>query len=192
MTFSALLLAGGESRRMGRDKATIEFEGQPLWKTQLELLRALSPEKIFVSARRRPDWLPDTVVLLLDDRPSRGPLSGLVKAFAAIETSHLIVLAIDMPFMTAAELRRLLELSTENCGVVPMIDEHAEPLAAVYPASAAEHFKAALTGPDFSLQSVVRNLARMGHVRPWDVRDANFYRNLNQPSDLKLFEEFDA
>ena len=41
MTFSALLLAGGESRRMGRDKATIEFDGRPLWKRQMELLRAL-------------------------------------------------------------------------------------------------------------------------------------------------------
>ena len=52
MTLSAVLLAGGESRRMGRDKATIVFRGQPLWQRQIALLRDLQPEKIFVSVRK--------------------------------------------------------------------------------------------------------------------------------------------
>ncbi|HEY2139818.1 MAG TPA: nucleotidyltransferase family protein, partial [Chthoniobacterales bacterium] len=50
-TLSAVLLAGGESRRMGRDKATIQFNGCPLWERQLEIVRALNPDTIFVSAR---------------------------------------------------------------------------------------------------------------------------------------------
>src|ERR1700726_2364005 len=99
ITLTAVLLAGGESRRMGRDKATIEFDGQPLWKRQLEILRLLRPERMFVSARRTPAWRPEDVGLLLDDAPSRGPLSGLTKALAAMRTTHLLALAIDMPFM---------------------------------------------------------------------------------------------
>ncbi|HEX8078446.1 MAG TPA: molybdenum cofactor guanylyltransferase, partial [Chthoniobacterales bacterium] len=113
---SALLLAGGESRRMGRDKATMEVGGEPLWKRQLKVLRALGPEKMFVSARTAPAWLPDHVALLLDDPPSRGPLSGLAKALASMETTHVVALAVDMPFITVGELQRLLEHVTEECG----------------------------------------------------------------------------
>jgi molybdenum cofactor guanylyltransferase len=188
MTFSGLLLAGGESRRMGRDKATMEFDGRVLWKAQLELLRELGPEKIFVSARTKPGWLPDNVELLLDDPPSRGPMSGLAKALAAIETTHLIALAVDMPFMTAGELRRLLALTTEGCGIVPTIGDRAEALAAIYPATAAADFQAALAGPDLSLQSVVRKLAQVEKIRLLAVQDAeaNRYRSVNEPDDFKL------
>ena len=187
MTFSALLLAGGESRRMGRDKATLEIAGQPLWKRQLELLRALAPENIFISARTTPPWLPRNTELLLDDPPSRGPISGIRKALAAMSTTHLMVLAVDMPFMTAGELRLLLEMTTEIRGVVPIIGERAEPLAAIYPAEAAIEFQSALTGPDFSLQRIVRELATAELMTFCAVPEqrANLYRSVNEPSDFK-------
>jgi molybdopterin-guanine dinucleotide biosynthesis protein A len=189
MTFSALLLAGGESRRMGRDKATIEFQGEPLWRRQLELLRTLAVEKIIVSARQRPEWLPDGVDLLLDDPPSRGPLSGLTKALGAMGTTHLVVVAVDMPFITADELRELIPLAEPGRGVVPTIGERAEPLAAIYPAEAAEEFRAALAGSNFSLQFVVRTLAASAKVKLMPVGDsaAVRYRNLNTCEDLPEF-----
>jgi molybdopterin-guanine dinucleotide biosynthesis protein A len=188
MTFAALLLAGGESRRMGRDKATIDFGGHPLWHRQLQVLRGLRPERIFVSARATPGWLPDRVELLLDDPPSRGPLSGFTKALAAIGTTHLVVLAVDLPFMIADELSRSLELATQHCGVVPTIGGRAEPLAAVYPGEAIADFRAALAGPDFSLQSIVGQLVAAGKVRlrPVAQVNAHLYQNWNQPSDVKL------
>jgi molybdopterin-guanine dinucleotide biosynthesis protein A len=173
---------------MGCDKATIEFEGEPLWKRQVEILRALSPQNLFVSARTKPEWLPRDAELLLDDRPSRGPLSGLTKALAAMQTTHLIALAVDMPFMTAAELGALRQRATEGCGIVPTIGEQAEPLAAVYPREAANEFEEALSGSDFSLQAVVRRLAEIEKVRLWAVpgAGANLYRSVNEP------REFDA
>jgi molybdenum cofactor guanylyltransferase len=188
MTLTALLLAGGESRRMGRDKATIELDGRPLWERQLELLRAVRPEKIFVSARSTPSWLPNDVELLVDDSPSRGPLSGLTRGLAAMRTTHLLVLAVDMPFMTADELGSLWERTTAGCGIVPTIAERAEPLAAIYPAEAATDFQAALAGHDFSLQLVVQKLAAAVKVKLWPVPDAraSLYQSVNEPSDFAL------
>jgi molybdenum cofactor guanylyltransferase len=186
ITFTAILLAGGESLRMGRDKATIEFDGQPLWERQLEILRVLGPEKILVSARATPSWLPDDVELLLDDPPSRGPLSGLTKALAAMRTTHLVTLAVDMSFMTSEQLDRLCKLAETGRGLVPMIGERAEPLAAVYPAEASPDFAEALAGADYSLQRLVRKLAAEDKIRflPVAARDEHLYRSVNEPDDL--------
>src|SRR3954468_19411087 len=191
ITLTAVLLAGGESRRMGRDKATIEFQGELLWQRQLELLRTLAVEKIIVSARKAPDWLPDDVELVLDDLPSRGPLSGLTKALAAMRTTHLIALAVDMPSMIAEELRGLFQLAEPGRGVVPTIGERAEPLAAIYPAEAAVDFQTALAGSDFSLQSLVRTLTATGKVGLMPVVEsaAIRYRSVNSAAD---FLEFSA
>jgi len=187
MTLTALLLVGGESRRMGRDKATIEFDGQPLWKRQLEVLREVGPEKIFVSARAFPSWLPDDAELLLDDPPSRGPLNGLTKALPAMRTTHLLALAVDMPFMMSEQLAVLCGLAAEGRGVVPVIGERAEPLAAIYPAAAAVDFATALAGTDFSLQRVIRELAAAEKVRlhAVPVENAHLYRSVNEPDDFK-------
>src|SRR6478735_4246071 len=94
MTLTAVLLAGGESRRMGRDKAMVELGGEPLWQRQLRVLRGLKPEAIFISARSKPDWLPAETDLLLDDPPARGPVGGLARALGAMTTTHLVALAV--------------------------------------------------------------------------------------------------
>lgn len=188
MTLAAVLLAGGESRRMGRDKATIKLNGEPLWQRQLRILRALDPDQIFVSARVAPSWLPPDVELLIDDPPSRGPLSGLTKALAQMRTTHLLALAVDMPFMTADELERLFDLARLGQGVVSVIGERAEPLAAVYPAVAIVDFQAALVGADFSLQSLIQKLAATAKVQLVRIgnESVHLYRSVNEPGDLNL------
>jgi len=192
MTFSAVLLAGGESLRMGEDKAAIVFRGRPLWQRQLEVLRGLKPEEIFVSARTAPAWLPPDTELLLDDFPSRGPLSGLTKAFERMQTSHLAVLAVDMPFTTSDQMRILWSMAATGCGVLPMIGDRAEPLAAIYPREAAPHFAAGLVGPDFSLQRLVRNLAAANLVQIFSVpeKDEQLYRSVNEPGDFQGAAQF--
>jgi molybdenum cofactor guanylyltransferase len=187
ITLTALLLAGGESRRMGRDKAAVVFRDEPLWRRQLRILRDLGPEKVFVSARTESSWLPADTELLLDEPPSRGPLSGLTKAFHQMQTTHLVALAVDMPFVTREQLCFLWTLASEGRGVVPVIGERAEPLAAVYPAEAAVDFAAALAGTDFSLQRIIRKLVADEKVRLYavPVKDEHLYRSVNEPDDFK-------
>ena len=181
-----MLLAGGESRRMGRDKAAVVFGNEPLWRRQLRVLRDLKPLKVFVSARTQSAWLPDGTELLLDEPPARGPLSGLTKALTLMQTSHLVVLAVDMPFVTREQLQVLCSEATEGCGTVPVAGERAEPLAAVYPRQAAPEFRAALAGTDFSMQSLVRKLADAGMIRmlPVPPGEERLYRSINSPEDL--------
>ena len=187
MTLTAVLLAGGESRRMGRDKATIVFHGLPLWQRQIECLGSLCPEKVFVSARTEPSWLPSEAELLLDKSPSRGPLSGLTRALERMQTSHLVALAVDMPFMTSEQMRTLWSLATIGCGVLPMIGGRAEPLAAIYPREAARYFSAALAGDDFSLQGLVRTLVTANQVQIFAIpeKDEHLFGSVNEPGDFQ-------
>jgi molybdopterin-guanine dinucleotide biosynthesis protein A len=187
MTLTAVLLAGGDSRRMGRDKATIVFRGEPLWQRQVELLRDLQPDKVLISVRKEPAWLPIETELLLDEPPFRGPLGGLTKALAAMTTSHLVALAVDMPFMTSEQLQVVWGQAAVGCGVLPMVGDRAEPLAAIYPREAGDDFTTALASDDFSLQRLSRSLARLDKLRVFEVppRDAEFYRSVNEPGDFK-------
>ena len=187
MTLSAALLAGGQSSRMGHDKATLLFHGEPLWKHQLETLHCLEPKRIFVSARTDPPWRPANVEFVADQQPPRGPLSGIAAALSRITTDHVVVLAVDVPFVTVEYLKDLCSEIETGCGIVPIIAPRAEPLVAVYPREAAVDFREALVGNDFGLQPLVRRLVAMGKLRPVAVaaEKTTLFRNLNEPEDLE-------
>ena len=186
MNISAVLLAGGESRRMGKDKATLLFRGKPLWQIQLDLLRKLEPAELFISARTDPVWRSPEVKFVQDDPPSRGALSGLAMALARMRTKHLLALAVDMPFVTDKYLRFLCDQIGPDRGVVPMIGDRAEPLATIYPAEAHRDVIAALSGANFSLQTLTRQLIKMAKLKVVFVAEEEeaLFRNLNEPFDL--------
>jgi molybdopterin-guanine dinucleotide biosynthesis protein A len=190
MNISAVLLAGGEARRMGKDKATLLFRGKPLWQIQLELLRKLGPAEIFVSARRDPPWRPANVRFVADDPPSRGPLSGLAAALTRMRAKHLLALAIDMPFITENYLTFLCSQIEPGRGVLPKIDNRAEPLAAIYPQEALANVQSALSGKDFSLQTVTGRLVAAGklQVMPVTSQERKLFLNLNELADLRSSE----
>src|SRR5436853_6332429 len=121
MKISAVLLAGGESHRMGKDKATIVFREKPLWQIQLDLLRKLELAEIFISARTDPPWRPSGMQFVSDDPPSRGPLSGLTAALAQVQTGHLLALAIDMPLMSVGFLGAIGNEMEHGWGVRTMV-----------------------------------------------------------------------
>jgi molybdenum cofactor guanylyltransferase len=187
MNISAVLLAGGESRRMGQKKATLIFRGKPLWQIQLDLLCKLEPEEIFVSARSDPAWRPSGVQFVSDEPPSRGPLSGLSATLPQIRTDHLLALAVDMPLMSENYLRLLCERIEPGRGVLPIIGDRAEPLGAIYPKGAGIDFTAALSGSDFSLQSLTKKLVEAGKLTVFNVlkEEGKFFRNFNDFSDFE-------
>lgn len=186
MKITAALFAGGDSRRMGRDKATLGFQGERLWQHQLGLLRKLQPHQIFISAREDPVWRPSDCEFVPDEPPSHGPLSGLAASLRRLRTPYLLVLAIDMPFMSAEYLSSLLGKLEPACGVLPVIERRAEPLAAVYPVEAESDALAALSGQDFSLQSFTQQLIQSGKLKSVAAAkdETQLFRNLNEPGDL--------
>jgi molybdenum cofactor guanylyltransferase len=190
--FSAVLLAGGASRRMGVDKALLPAPGGPassqpllMWQRQLRILQALKPAEIFISGPRRPGF-PEAVCCLMDRLASRGPLGGLAACLDQITTPGLLVLAIDLPFMETAFLARVLDACQPGRGAVPRGPTHYEPLAAVYPRAAAQTANAALDAGQLKLQGFVEALVRASLVDPYPLqsRDLRLFRNWNTIDDL--------
>ena len=186
MEISAALLVGGESRRMGKDKAKLLFRGKPLWQIQLELLRKLQPAEIFVSARTDPVWRPADVQFVADDPPSQGPMSGLVASLSKMRTKHLLALAIDMPCMTEKYLNALYSQAEPGRGVIAKTEDRFEPLAAIYPREALVDFQHTLSGTDFSLQNIASRLVAAGKLRVMSAtsEERRLFVNLNELADL--------
>jgi molybdopterin-guanine dinucleotide biosynthesis protein A len=124
--------------------------------------------------------------VVLDAVPSRGPLSGLAAALGLSRSENLIALAVDMPFMTLAHLQDLCALASAGPGVIPVIDEQAEPLSAIYPVEACALFQEALRSDDFSLQSIAKKLIGSGMVRvmPVSYGQRALYKSVNEAGDL--------
>ena len=136
---SGVVLIGGKSSRMGRDKAALPVAGETLLVRQLRLLAEAGCQECLVSVAG-----PDTALPLLspeprvigDRFPEAGPLAGLERSLALAHHDLVLVLAVDLPAMTADFLRTLLAEAIPSCGVVPVIGDRFEPLAAVYPRQA--------------------------------------------------------
>jgi molybdopterin-guanine dinucleotide biosynthesis protein A len=187
-TLTAMLLVGGKSRRMGTDKATLMMAFERLWQRQLGVLRELEPETLWISARFRPDWCPGEIEVVRDVPPSRGPLSGIAAALARLQTSHLLAMAIDMPQMTAAHIRKLLSCARPGCGVVPINENWFEPLCALYPAEASDVALHSLAQGQLSLQEFARSLSQRNWIKHYQVLDSekHLYLNLNEPAPDSL------
>ncbi|HEY2329299.1 MAG TPA: molybdenum cofactor guanylyltransferase [Verrucomicrobiae bacterium] len=186
-TLTAVLFAGGESRRMGADKATLAINGEPLWSRQLRILQALQPEKILVSARRRPVWCPPEIEVVPDKIPRLGPLGGLQAGLGRAETTHLLALAVDLPLMTAGCLAKIFAHARPGCGAVVKADFY-EPLCAVYPVSDAVRALVAeyASSPMHSLQPLVACLVEKKWMRalPACDFDPRLFANVNTPDEL--------
>ena len=186
-TLTAVLFAGGESRRMGTDKTTLTLNGEPLWSRQIRILRDLHPAQVMVSARNKPDWCPDEIEVALDKPPSRGPLSGLVAALEKIRTTHLLALAVDLPRISSEHLRKLWELVEPGLGTVPQNDGRIEPLCAIYPTEAINALRAGLSEKDVSLSRFIRILADQKRIHFYTVTESEspLYQNVNTPEEWK-------
>jgi len=190
MNFSAALLAGGRASRMGRDKAFIEVSGIALWQRELEVLRALHPSEVFLVGPIRDEWLENDVEIVTDAVPDSGPLGGLVAALRRCRTTHLIILAVDLPNMTSVFLQELASKCTTENGVVPIRDDRFEPLAAVYPKLSLSLAENLLSAETLSLQTFVRGAVNDGLLKTRAITgdEESFFINLNTPMDLAAIE----
>jgi molybdopterin-guanine dinucleotide biosynthesis protein A len=185
------VLIGGQSRRMGRDKALLSWEGKALWEHMTETLGAVLPHVMLVSSEPDRHHLPGWAVVA-DRFSGRGPLAGL---HAALDTAHgdaVFLVACDLPGVTPELVRYLAarftawRSSAPARAVVPVAEGRAEPLCAVYSGPCGAAAELALSADERAMH---RFLERILVLRVPITVDLPFYReelfvNLNRPEDL--------
>jgi molybdopterin-guanine dinucleotide biosynthesis protein A len=117
---SAAILAGGQSRRMGEDKALIEFDGRPMVEYVLDAARQVADET-FIVATDRPEYERFGCRVVPDRLPRSGSLGGIYTAISEAKHDRVLVLACDMPFVNTDLLRFMAERAHSCDALVPSL-----------------------------------------------------------------------
>ncbi len=163
-----ILLAGGRSTRMGRDKAILLIDGEPLWRRQARTLSSLGAARIVASRQHDQPPLPG-LEAIPDDDADLGPLSGLHAGLRLGAGPLAALLAIDMPGAGAAWFAPLLAAATPARGAVYRNGNYFEPLAALYPLAALDAAARRIAARTLSMQALCEELGRAGLLAILDL-----------------------
>lgn len=153
---TAIILAGGDSQRMGSDKADLLFDGQSLLHRVNAAMQQAFPKVILSVRQPRPEI---DMPQVCDDPSYAGPLAGLVSGLAKIDTSWAFVVACDMPFIKTPVIHLLAQKRAGCQAVVPIVQGFPQPLAAFYARSCLDVIQAHLqAGGKNSLRAVLERL----------------------------------
>jgi molybdenum cofactor guanylyltransferase len=188
---AAAVLAGGASRRMGRDKATLAVGGVELASLALAAAARVAHPVVLVAPEGHPAR---RVAAPAVADPGLGPLAALAAALDALEAEHVLVLAADHPGLRVELLARLVALAGGAEAVACRRGPRLEPLVAVYqraPALAAA--RARLAGPagGRSLTGLLADLATLVVEEPEWRRldpDGRSFVDLDDPADLAAWD----
>jgi len=169
--------------RMGVDKALLRFEGSELWKRQWALLDELNVTQRYLSARPEQTWVPADIEVVCDSIADAGPLAGIASAMSRAATTHLMVLAVDLPQMNAAWFETLRADCAPGIGAVGRLDGFYEPLAAIYPCSLRDAAELALQSDERSLQRFIGRAGSAMKSREITEVHAGLFANWNEPGD---------
>jgi molybdopterin-guanine dinucleotide biosynthesis protein A len=179
-----LVLAGGESRRMGRSKALL-----PVGPTTLIewIVARLAPgmAELLVAARSEAQLPPALRPHLVGDRhPGAGPLAGIEAGLVASRHEIVVAVACDMPWVTPELVARLVAATVGRDAAVPRIEGRPEPVCAAYRRRAAPALAGALAAGRLQAGAAVEELL---DVRWLDGEDPALFANLNTPADYERF-----
>jgi len=184
---TGIILAGGESRRMGVDKAFMTVAGIPLIE---HVLRALGPvvHKIIIVTNSPERYGAYNVSLVADQLEGRGPLMGIYSGLSSSESEYNVVVACDMPFLNAGLLSYQLELAPGHDAVVPAFAELIEPLHAVYSKSLLPLIEERIQEGGRQIRSIF-NRANIRYVTIKEIDrfdpERRSFINLNTPQQYK-------
>ena len=176
MNLSVAVLAGGQSRRMGSDKAMVTFDGEPLVVRVASRLKAVSDD-VFVVAKSA---LAIDVPVVGDTTDEQSPLAGVITALRAARHPRVFVCACDMPFVDTELVARLVGDLAERDAVVPSHHGRIEPLHAVWSVACLPQLEQLW---DSGERAVHRALRQLG-ARVVDVTDPRSFTNVNTPDEF--------
>lgn len=205
---AGFVLAGGESKRMGRDKALLPFAGEPLIVHALSILRQAGLEPRIAGARSA---LGRYAPVVADPEPGLGPLNGICAAMAAAQTTRAVFLPVDLPLLPPSLIAFLLYHAriTGRPVTVASVNGSAQTFPAVVDRSALPALQNELEngrrGCFAAFQAAAANLSQTISIVPAEylvqsgqvshahgLAAACWFQNVNTPEELRRAESFAA
>ena len=188
---SGIVLAGGLSRRLGRDKAVEPFGDEPLIARVIGRLSTLTNEAVVVvnsEARGEELPLPDEARVAVDIYPDAGSLGGIFSGLTAASSDWGFVVACDMPFLNTDLISHMLTLREDYDAVVPLLDGYPEPTHAAYSIACLPHIESRLRAGQLKIAGFfddvrVRYVSE-SEIDSFDAERLSFF-NVNRPDDLE-------
>jgi molybdopterin-guanine dinucleotide biosynthesis protein A len=182
---AGFVLAGGQSTRMGQDKALLMLGGEPLVKRALSKLKEVCAE---VAVAGGSEALQRFGHVIADKNPGCGPLGGIVAALEQSSFEWNLFLPVDAPFVPVSALKALLSAAAGFEGVCAMArtDGVMQPLCAVYSRKALEVLRQELEAGRWK---VTRAIEAAGAVKVMDFDAGSWFVNLNTPEEFAEAEK---
>lgn len=174
--YSMIVLAGGRSSRMGRDKSDLIYREQTFLDIQIEKGRKLGIEDILVSGYKGDGCAGR---LVMDRFAERGPLGGLEACLRQATHGRCLVVSVDTPLLSVAELQGLLEADRETVAPATLLchGDRLEPLMGVYSVDLADAMAAALAAGNGSVLALLR---KEGYGVYRSAGDEAQFQNINE------------
>jgi molybdopterin-guanine dinucleotide biosynthesis protein A len=185
---TAAIIAGGRAQRLGGlDKWTLPVGGRRILDRQLSVLRHVV-EHILIVTDDLHRFQGSGLRVCADLIPGAGPLGGLYTALVRAPTEHTVVVACDLPFLTASFLRHLATRVGTNDAAIPRTEAGPQPLCAVYARSCIEPIRARLERGALQVSALTQamNVTHLDapELAPFDP-DGTLFMNINRPSDYR-------
>ena len=195
MLNTAVILAGGQSSRMGFDKRFLKVNGLFLMDGIIELLQR-DFEEIFVVSSKTEEYKEGGVTFLQDEVAGFGPLGGIHTALRASGSQYAYIIACDMPCINLNYIKYMKEIIVkENCrpeAVVARFGEWIEPFNGFYSKKLKTHIETKIHEGERKISNVLLNRA-VFYIKESDARkfspDWDMFKNLNTLEDLKTFDK---
>jgi molybdenum cofactor guanylyltransferase len=177
------IFAGGQSRRMGRDKADLTINGETLLERAARTALEVSP-RVFVVGRAVPqNWPLPEVEFIPDDEPNLGPLGALQTTLR--RENEVLAVACDLPKIGADSLRWLLAQPRGECGVVVDNNGQLEPLFAIYRAACLPLIEENRSAGRRSLHALIQR--GKFHIVSAPLEIQSQLHNVNTPDEWRAF-----
>ena len=196
---SAIVVAGGVSKRFGQDKGLVKLADKPLVSYVVDKAISVVDDVMVVvnsetQKKKIAEVISEKARIMVDQADVQTPLAGALTGFEAAQTEYAILLACDTPFLSPEILSLLLEVSANRSAAIPRWPNgNIEPLHASYHAStAAKAAKTATENGRFDMRAMVDNMRSVRYIstmvlRQLDPKLTTFF-NINSPNDLRQAE----
>jgi molybdenum cofactor guanylyltransferase len=188
---TGVLIAGGQSRRMGRDKRFLELGGQTLLQRALSLLQSLFAEVIVSLAEPLPQLTGPGYRVVTDRIPNCATLGGLYTGLVSASHERIFAVGCDMPFLNPEAIKRLAGLGAQADVVIPKLATGLQPMHAVYSKACLPHLERMAQSKELKVQALadVQGLT-VKLVSEKDFLDIDpqllSFFNINTPADFEF------